>query len=87
MLAQGVRKYEVLCPAPASSAAPSQGDVVTIKYVGRLCDGRVFDESSREGSETVSFTLGDQIVTPGRSLTWLHASMWPARKSSIPPFA
>jgi FKBP-type peptidyl-prolyl cis-trans isomerase FkpA len=46
--------------APASAAKPAPGATVTIQYVGRFIDGRVFD-SSRERNEPATFPLNRLI--------------------------
>ena len=52
-------QYHVLKSAPAG-ARPAPGATVTIHYVGRFIDGRVFD-SSRERNEPATFPLGRLI--------------------------
>lgn len=52
-------RYRRLKAAPAA-ARPSPGDTVTLHYVGRLTDGRVFD-SSRVRGEPATFPLGRLI--------------------------
>jgi FKBP-type peptidyl-prolyl cis-trans isomerase len=46
--------------APASAPRPAPGATVTIHYVGRFIDGRVFD-SSRERNEPATFPLNRLI--------------------------
>ena len=46
--------------APASAAKPAPGATVTIHYVGKFIDGRVFD-SSRERGEPATFPLNRLI--------------------------
>jgi len=46
--------------APASAAKPAPDAVVTIHYVGKFIDGRVFD-SSRERNEPATFPLNRLI--------------------------
>jgi len=46
--------------APASAAKPAPGATVTIHYVGKFIDGRVFD-SSRERKEPATFPLNRLI--------------------------
>lgn len=46
--------------APASAPRPEPGATVTIHYVGRFIDGRVFD-SSRARNEPATFPLGQLI--------------------------
>jgi FKBP-type peptidyl-prolyl cis-trans isomerase len=53
-------QYRRLKAAPASAAKPAPGATVTIHYVGRFIDGRVFD-SSRERNEPATFPL-DRLI-------------------------
>jgi len=53
-------QYHVVKAAPAGAARPAPGATVTIHYVGRFIDGRVFD-SSRERNEPATFPLGRLI--------------------------
>jgi FKBP-type peptidyl-prolyl cis-trans isomerase FkpA len=53
-------QYHVLKTAPASAAKPAPGATVTIHYVGRFIDGRVFD-SSRARNEPATFPLNRLI--------------------------
>jgi FKBP-type peptidyl-prolyl cis-trans isomerase FkpA len=49
-------QYHVVKTASAGAAKPAPGATVTIHYVGRFIDGRVFD-SSRERNEPATFPL------------------------------
>jgi FKBP-type peptidyl-prolyl cis-trans isomerase len=49
-------QYHRVKAAPASSPRPQPGATVTIHYVGRFIDGRVFD-SSRDRGEPATFPL------------------------------
>jgi FKBP-type peptidyl-prolyl cis-trans isomerase FkpA len=49
-------QYHLLKGAPASAPKPAPGATVTIHYVGRFIDGRVFD-SSRARNEPATFPL------------------------------
>lgn len=42
---------------------PTDGDSISVNYVGKFLDGRVFDEST--GKDPISFPLGQMIVIPG----------------------
>lgn len=53
-------QYHQVKAAKASAPRPPPGAVVTIHYVGRFIDGRVFD-SSRERGEPATFPLGRLI--------------------------
>jgi FKBP-type peptidyl-prolyl cis-trans isomerase FkpA len=53
-------QYRVIKRAKASAPRPEPGATVTIHYVGRFIDGRVFD-SSRERNEPATFPLGRLI--------------------------
>jgi FKBP-type peptidyl-prolyl cis-trans isomerase FkpA len=49
-------QYHVVKAATASAARPAPGATVTIHYVGRFIDGRIFD-SSRARNEPATFPL------------------------------
>jgi FKBP-type peptidyl-prolyl cis-trans isomerase FkpA len=53
-------QYHRVKAAPASAARPAPGATVTIHYVGRFIDGRVFD-SSRARNEPATFPL-DRLI-------------------------
>jgi FKBP-type peptidyl-prolyl cis-trans isomerase len=53
-------QYHRLKAAPASAARPAPGAKVTIHYVGKFIDGRVFD-SSRARNEPATFPLNRLI--------------------------
>lgn len=53
-------QYRRVKAAPASAPRPDSTDTVTIHYVGRFIDGRVFD-SSRERGEPATFPLPQLI--------------------------
>ena len=57
--ASGLR-YHVVKRANGSAPKPEPGATVTIHYVGKFIDGRVFD-SSRERNEPATFPLGRLI--------------------------
>jgi len=52
---------------PGAGAAPQAGDVVKVKYTGRLLDGKVFDSSNNnpQTAAGVDFQLGRGMVIPG----------------------
>jgi FKBP-type peptidyl-prolyl cis-trans isomerase FkpA len=53
-------QYRRVRAAPASAARPAPGATVTIHYVGRFIDGRVFD-SSRARNQPATFPLNRLI--------------------------
>ena len=53
-------QYHVVKRVGGSAAKPEPGATVTIHYVGKFIDGRVFD-SSRERNEPATFPLGRLI--------------------------
>ncbi|PAU87877.1 peptidylprolyl isomerase [Pseudomonas sp. WN033] len=59
-------QYEVLESADGEGAKPTETDVVTVHYEGRLVDGTVFDSSIRRGEPTQLPVNG---VIPG----WVEA--------------
>ena len=60
-------QYRVLRSGPAAGRRPTRADEVTVRYVGRFMDGKVFSTSADEGRGTSTFAL--QKLIPG----WLSA--------------
>ncbi len=60
-------QYQVLASGPAGGVRGSRGDDVTVRYVGRFLDGRVFNTSPDGGAGVTTFPL--QRLIPG----WLAA--------------
>lgn len=59
------------------------GDTVKVHYTGKLEDGSVFDTS--QGSDPLSFKLGDGMVIPGFEDAVLGMSPGQSRTERIPP--
>lgn len=59
------------------------GDTVKVHYTGRLEDGSVFDTS--EGSDPISFKLGEGMVIAGFEDAVLGMSPGQSRTEKIPP--
>ena len=57
--------YEVLASGPVAGVAPTRGDQVMMRYVGRLADGAVFSASGGGGAEPTAFKVRE--VIPGMS--------------------
>lgn len=64
-------------------SAVKEGDRVEIKYVGKMPDGEVFDQSE-EGSP-LAFTAGGQEVIPGVSNAVLGMNKGESKTVEIPP--
>lgn len=47
---------------PGSGPAPAKGDSVTVRYTGKLLDGKVFDANTTDG---IKFPVGMGWVVPG----------------------
>ena len=47
--------YLVLKSGPADGAHPARADTITVRYVGRFTDGKVFNTSADEGRGTTTF--------------------------------
>jgi FKBP-type peptidyl-prolyl cis-trans isomerase len=56
-------QYRVLRSGPATGRRALRGDDVTVRYVGRFRDGKVFSTSADEGRGTSTFEL--QKLIPG----------------------
>ncbi|GAB3915082.1 hypothetical protein GCM10028803_61410 [Larkinella knui] len=52
---------------PGTGASPSSGDVVKVKYTGKLMNGKVFDSSDKNPQTQggIDFPLGQGAVIPG----------------------
>ncbi|MGV3557357.1 FKBP-type peptidyl-prolyl cis-trans isomerase [Larkinella arboricola] len=52
---------------PGAGAQPANGDVVKVKYTGKLMDGKVFDSSDKQPQTQagIDFPLGQGAVIPG----------------------
>lgn len=59
--ASGLR-YQIIKPGKGKKVMP--GNNVTVKYVGTLLDGRVFDQT-KEGQPDFTFNVGTKMVIPG----------------------
>ena len=53
--------YEVLKVGPNDGVAPERGDSITVRYVGRLANGTVFNTSAEEGRGVTTFELNKLI--------------------------
>ncbi len=92
-------QYQVLRSGPADGLRASRGDDVTVRYVGRFLDGRVFNTSPDDGRGETTFPLQRlipgwiaalQMMRPGdRWRLWLppHLAYGWKGKDYIPPEA
>ena len=57
----------VVITQPGAGANPGSGDVVKVKYTGKLMDGKVFDSSDKnpQTQAGIDFPLGQGAVIPG----------------------
>ncbi|MDP9104242.1 MAG: FKBP-type peptidyl-prolyl cis-trans isomerase [Pseudomonadota bacterium] len=53
--------YEVLRTGPVEGIAPTRADTVTVRYRGRLDNGKIFNTSADEGRGTTTFELAKLI--------------------------
>ena len=60
-------QYKILKSGPADGQHPTRADDITVRYVGRLLDGKVFNTSLDNGAGTTVFPL--QKLIPG----WIAA--------------
>ncbi len=60
------------------------GDTVTVNYVGKLQDGKVFD-STYDRKKTLSFTVGKDNIIKGWDLGVLGMKVGEKRRLTIPP--
>lgn len=60
-----ITELEVTDVTVGNGQTAAAGDTVTVQYVGRLADGRVFDASANHSAEGFTFTLGVGQVIAG----------------------
>jgi peptidylprolyl isomerase/FKBP-type peptidyl-prolyl cis-trans isomerase FklB len=56
-------QYKILKSGPAEGRHPLRGDDITVRYVGKFLDGKVFNTSPDNGAGTTTFPL--QKLIPG----------------------
>jgi hypothetical protein len=61
------------------------GKTVTLRYVGRLTDGTIFDQDTATGSTALTFTVGAGTVIPGFDEGLLGMRAGGKRVLIIPP--
>jgi peptidylprolyl isomerase len=64
-------------------AHPQPGDTITVKYTGRLDDGRVFDTSQDRGP--LELTVGEQGIIPGVEEALKQMEPGEERTVTVPP--
>lgn len=65
-----------------TGAEAVSGSRISVRYVGRLADGTVFDES---GQRPFEFTLGAGSVIPGWDRGLMHMHVGGKRRLILPP--
>ncbi len=65
-----------------TGAEAVSGSRVSVRYVGRLADGTVFDET---GARPFEFTLGQGSVIPGWERGLMHMQVGGKRRLILPP--
>ena len=68
-----------------TGAEAAAGDTVSVRYVGMLPDGSVFDASARHGNEPFTFTLGAGSVIQGWDIGVAGMKEGGKRRLIIPP--
>jgi|SRR5579885_1185479 len=61
------------------------GDSISVKYVGKLKDGTVFDSTQKEGGKPFTITLGAHQVIPGWDKGLVGMKVGGKRRLTIPP--
>lgn len=61
------------------------GDMVSVKYTGKLLDGSVFDSSDAHGGEPIKFKLGSEQVIKGWDIGLLGMKVGGKRALLIAP--
>jgi FKBP-type peptidyl-prolyl cis-trans isomerase len=88
--------YEII--QPGGEKKPSATDTVTVKYTGRLTDGKVFDSSDTKGKPAVfqvnrmirGWAEGVQLIGVGGKIKLyvpFSLAYGPANQRNIPPFS
>jgi FKBP-type peptidyl-prolyl cis-trans isomerase len=67
-----------------TGAAAASGNTVTVNYIGRLQDGRVFDDSYVRG-QPIAFRIGAGQVIPGFEQGIVGMRVGGKRRLTIPP--
>lgn len=70
-------------PGEGAEAAP--GDTVSVRYLGRLPDGTVFDATANRNNEPITFTLGAGQVISGWDKGIAGMKEGGTRRLIIPP--
>lgn len=90
-------QYRVLKPGPADGPHPRRTDDITVRYVGKFIDGKVFNTSPDQGAGTTVFPLNKlipgwvaalQMMRPGdvwELIVPAYLAYGPTGKSYIPP--
>jgi hypothetical protein len=68
-----------------SGSAAKTGDTVTVKYIGKLTDGTVFDSTEKEGGEPFVVTIGTTHVIKGWTQGLVGMKKGGVRRLTIPP--
>ena len=63
----------------------SSGKTITLRYVGRLIDGTVFDQDTATGASALAFTVGSGTVIPGFDEGLIGMRVGGKRVIIIPP--
>ena len=61
------------------------GDTVSVLYVGKFTDGRIFDSSAANGNKPLTFVLGAQGLIPGFQIGVRGMKEGGERLLAIPP--
>lgn len=62
-----------------------KGDVVHVRYTGRLDSGEIFDSNEEDGAEPLAFQVGSGTVIPGFDSAVMGLAKGESRTVRIPP--
>jgi FKBP-type peptidyl-prolyl cis-trans isomerase FklB len=65
-------EYEILTSGPATGRKPISTDEVSVSYKGTLIDGKVFDESGKNGGGPATFRVDGVIKGWTEVLQLMH---------------
>ncbi|HEC94102.1 MAG TPA: FKBP-type peptidyl-prolyl cis-trans isomerase [Candidatus Kaiserbacteria bacterium] len=80
-----IKKLSFTDTVVGSGAVAKDGDTVSVQYIGKLTDGKVFDSSAAHGDKPFSFVLGAGRVIKGWDEGLVGMKVGGTRLLAIPP--
>lgn len=79
------KKLAITDAVVGTGAVAKDGDTVSVQYIGKLIDGKVFDSTSAHGGKPFSFVLGSGQVIKGWDEGLVGMKVGGTRLLIIPP--